>query len=174
MIDLDLKLTAWRARMLIVDCLAELAPEVEGELLLGLAGPSPGAAHERVDAPPEALAARIAPDPPRSRQTGSTTRAWVEPWAAQSRLACSVAEDAPERRLRALFTLGVQRLLAASDPAGALEAFERMADEARLLLGGAHDALRMTFCGVAQEHVRLAAKRAGKLMDPLYPPVRRR
>ena len=37
MIDLELKRIAWRARLLIVDALAELAPEVEGELLFALA-----------------------------------------------------------------------------------------------------------------------------------------
>ncbi len=60
-IDLDLRQTAWRARLLIADCLAELAPELEGELLVGLGTPAPGALHGRVDPPPGMLAARMAP-----------------------------------------------------------------------------------------------------------------
>jgi hypothetical protein len=78
-------------------------------------------------------------------------------------LLCRSLQEAPERKLRALFTVGVQRLLGAGDPTGALEAFARMEAEARLLLGdGAHDALARDFLRVAQEHVRLAAGR----LDP--------
>ncbi|MBV8911899.1 MAG: methyltransferase domain-containing protein, partial [Acetobacteraceae bacterium] len=161
MIDLDLKVTAWRARQLIIDCLAELAPEVEGELLRGLAEPSPGDLHDRVDPSPEALVARIAPWFSRTVQADRFDEARrLEAWMRDLDLLCTATAAEPERKFRGLFTIGVLRLIAQHDPAGALDAFERMAVEARLLVEDRkHGALAREFLRVAEEHIRLAADR---------------
>ncbi len=158
MIDLDLKATSWRARLLIADCLAELAPELEGEILRGLVEPSPGALGDRLDPPPPALLRRIAPWFVACVAADRFDDAHrVEPALRDLDTLCAALDD-PATRLRTLFALGVQRLLRGCDPAGALEAFERLETEARLLLP-THPALAREFIPMATEHVRLAAHR---------------
>ncbi len=161
MIDLDLQLTAWRARQMIVDCLAELAPEVEGELLYALAQRSPGDLHDRIDPPPDAIVNRIAPYFIRSVQADRFDEARrVEPWMADLDTLCAATAAGPERMFRALFTLGVLRLVGDGLPGQALEAFQRMEDEARRRLDQpGHADVARHFLGVAQEHVRLATSR---------------
>ncbi len=161
MIDLDLQLTAWRARQMIVDCLAELAPEVEGELLYALAQRSPGGLHDRIDPPAAAVVSRIAPYFIRSVQADRFDEARrVEPWMRDLDALCAATQADPERMFRALFTLGVLRLVGDGTPGPALLAFERMEEEARRRLDqpGQADVARH-FLGVAQQHVRLAASR---------------
>ena len=161
MIDLDLKHTASRARALIIDCLAELAPEVEGELLLGLAEPSPGELHDRIGAEPAALVSRIAPyfaSCVAANRFDEARR--VEKWMQDLGLLCRSLATEPQILFRTLFTVGVQRLIAARDPDGALEAFERLEAEARARLRQpGQEALARDFLLVAQEHLHLAAAR---------------
>ena len=160
MIDHDLRETAIRARMLIVDCLAELAPEVETELLRGLAEPSPGALGEWLDPAPDALTARLAPAFAQAvGEDRFDAAARLEPWLRDlDHLAASLAGQ-PELLLRALFTVGVHRLNAADDPAGALDAFERMAREARRRAGTGRPSPAQDFLRVAKEHMALARRR---------------
>ena len=56
LIDLDLHHSAWQARLLMVDCLAELAPELEAEMLAALAVPSAAGLAHRYPAGPVAAA----------------------------------------------------------------------------------------------------------------------
>lgn len=160
MIDHDLRQTAVGARMLILDCLAELAPEVEGELLRGLAAPSPGALGEWLDAAPEALAARIAPpfiEAVTAERYDAAAR--LEPWLDEPDLLERALEHQPDVLLRALFAIG-RRRLASGDPAGALEAFERMATQARRRIDHVgRDSPARDFLRVAKEHMALATQR---------------
>ncbi|GAC1348038.1 MAG: hypothetical protein NVSMB18_34960 [Acetobacteraceae bacterium] len=161
MIDLDLKRTAWRARQLTLDSLIELAPELEGELLRAWADPSPGALHDRIDPPGDAITARITPWFTRAVHADRFDDASrLEPWMRDLDLLCTTSADDPERLFRALFTVGVLRLVHQNAPGPALDAFERMEREARLLLANpAHEAGARHFLAVAEEHVRLAAAR---------------
>ncbi len=161
MIDLELKRIAWRARQLIIDSLAELAPEVEGELLFALAEDSPGALHDRIDLPPDALTARIAgffvPCVGASRFDEASR---VEPWMRDLDAVCSVLAGDKERLFRALFTVGVQRLVHDHALGPALQAFERLELETRLLLDDpAEGDVARQFFRVAQKHVQLVAAR---------------
>lgn len=61
MIDLDLRATAGRAKVLITDCLVELAPELEADLLLSLATASPPDRRDWQDVAPPVLVARMVP-----------------------------------------------------------------------------------------------------------------
>ena len=168
MIDLDLKRTAWRARLLAADCLAALAPELEGELLQGIAAASPGAAADWADPPPDALVARLAAyfatavGEDRFDDARRVEAALADPDAVVRALA-----SRPDLLLRTLFTRGVQRLLAHQDPAGALRAFERLAAEARNLQDrpGSEAAAR-DFLRLAHEHMELAATRLSGTPNP--------
>jgi 2-polyprenyl-3-methyl-5-hydroxy-6-metoxy-1,4-benzoquinol methylase len=161
MVDLDLKMTAWRSRLMIVDALAELAPEVEGELLLGLGARSPGALHDRADLPETEIVGRAAQFFTRTVQADLFDEARrVEAWMGDLDLVCRATADEPERMFRALFTVGVLRLIADADAEGALAAFERMALEARLLVDDPErGAVARDFLPVAEKHVRMAAER---------------
>ena len=95
MIDLDLKRTAWRARMLIVDCLAELAPEVEAR-----AAARPGRRPRRARCTtgstrrPEAVAARIVPAFIALVQADRFDEAaGLEPWMRDLDAVCAVCAE---------------------------------------------------------------------------------
>ena len=165
MVDLDLKRVAWQARALMVDCLAELAPELQGELLLALAEESPGPLHDRLDPSTDALAERIVPFFTRCVQEDRFDEAArLEPWMHDLDRVCRVTRAAPERLLRALFAVGVQHLVHHKAPGPAWAAFGRMAQEARVMLAsGAHAEIARHFLTVAEEHVRLAANRLGSV-----------
>ena len=154
MIDLDLRMTAWRARMTVVDCLAELAPEMEGELLLGVAQESPGGLRERIDLPPEMLAARIAPYLTRMVQANRFDEALrVEPWVRDLDLLVRATRHDPVGMFYALFTLGVLRLVGQGRTEDAARVFERLAAEAEARAG---DAQADRFRAVGVEHVAMA------------------
>ncbi len=156
MIDLDLRMTAWRARLMIVDCLAELTPEMEGELLAGLAQASPGGLHERIDPTPEMLAARIAPYLTRMVQANRFDEARrVEPWVRDLDLLARATAHDPVRMYYALFTLGVLRLVGENRAGDAATVFERLVREAEARAGDA-DADR--FRAVGAEHVAMARR----------------
>ena len=159
MIDHDLRQTAIDARMLVLDALAELAPELEPELLQALAEPSPGASAEWLDPTQAALVARLAPAFAAAVAADRPDdAARLEPWLHDlDRLTASLA-DRPELLFRTLFTLGRHRL--DQDPAAALQTFHRMAAEARRRIdrpgrpSPAQDFLRL-----AKEHIALAQQR---------------
>lgn len=167
-IDLDLRLTAWRARIMIVDQLAALAPELEGELLLGLASPSPGGLHARIDLPPEMLAARIAPWFTRMVQANRFDEARrLEPWVRDLDLLVAATRHEPATMFYALFTLGVLRLVAERRSDDAARVFARLAAEAELRLhdpaaGGRAGEFRQ----VGLDHVAMA-----EALRPALPPV---
>ena len=157
MIDLDLKLTAWRARQMILDCLAEIAPEVEGELVAAMGQPSPGTLHDRIDPPREAVVNRAAAVFIRAVQADRFDEARrLEGWMADLDEVCAATSHDPERLFRSLFTIGVLRLVGDGDAGAALEAFQRMQDEAGLR---PDQPIAQQFLAVARDHVRLAASR---------------
>jgi len=159
--DLQLKWTAWQARRLIVDCLAELAPEVEPELLQMLATKSPGRLHDWIDLPQDAVVERLVPAFTALVHADRFDAAErLAPWLRDLDAICAATQAKAEARFRALFTAGVLRLVHENDPAAALEAFERMEAEARHMLDDRdHAETARHFLGVATEHVRLAAGR---------------
>ncbi len=161
LIDYDLNLTSWRARIVCVDCLIEMAPEFEGSLLAGLGVPSPGALAQRTDPPPEVLAVRMAPFFARMVHATQYEEALrLEPWLRDLDLVCLALGPTPLELFHALFCIGVLRLNAMNDPHGALAAFQRMLAEAET---GLHEPARADlarhFLPVAQEHVALARSR---------------
>ncbi len=160
MIDLDLRMTAWRARLMIVDCLAELAPEMEGELLAGLAQPSPGGLRERIDPAPEMLAARIAPYLTRMVQANRFDEARrVEPWLRDLDLLVRATAHDPVGMYYALFTLGVLRLVGEGRTEDAAAVFGRLVAEAEARAG---DAQADRFRAVGVEHVAMARRWGGR------------
>lgn len=130
-IDLDLRQTAWRARILIFDLLSELAPELEGELLLGVGTPAPGELHQRIDPPPEILAARAAPYFTRMVQAGLSDHASrVEAWVANVDVLTVAMQHDPLALFYALFALGVHRARDSRHAAEARVIFGRLVREA--------------------------------------------
>ncbi len=154
MIDLDLRMTARRARMMIVDCLAELAPELEGELLAGVAQESPPGLRARIDVTPEMLAARIAPYLTRMVQANRFGEALrVEPWVRDLDVLVRATTPDPVAMFYALFTLGVLRLVGEGRAADAEGVFARLVAEAEARAG---DAQADRFRAVGAEHVAMA------------------
>ena len=155
MIDLDLRQTAWRARMLVADCLAELAPELEIEILLGLAAPSPGALHEWQDPPASVLLRRLLPPFVAAVQADRFDVARrLEPWLRDLDAVAAAAGEEAGLLFYALFTLGVLRMVAENRAAEAGAVFTRLAEEAARRPGP--DAAR--FHQIARDHVAMAAQ----------------
>ncbi len=151
LIDLDLQRVAAEARLLIGDRLGELAPELQGEVLLGLAAGADevgvavriaGAFADRVQADQFAAARMLAP------------------WMGDFDRLGGLLAGSPGLLLRSLFTVGVLRLIDAGDARGALAAFTRLEREAGRLRGDPRQrSLARDFLRLAQEHKRLAATR---------------
>jgi SAM-dependent methyltransferase len=158
MIDLDLRATAWRARMLIADCLIELAPEMEGEILAGLAAPSPGALQERIGLPADLLIPRLAPWFTRMVQTDRFDEAArVAPWLSDIDEVARVLADDPFTLFYALFNLGVLRMVHEGRAQVAATIFSRLAHEAETRLAGPNPHPQTQgFRQIALEHVALA------------------
>lgn len=154
MIDLDLRQTGWRARLLVADMLAELAPELEGELLVGLATPVEGGLQDRTGLPPGVLLPRLAPWFTRMVQADRFEEAArVEPWLRDVDGLVAATRGEPSVMYYALFTLGVLRLVGQNRAAEAAVVFGRLAAEADALRP---DALAESFRRIAVEHVALA------------------
>ena len=152
LIDLALKRTAWRARLLMVECLAELAPGLAGELVAGVAAGSPGRAADWADAPQAAVIELVAgyfTEAVAADRFDDARR--VEAWVANAEAVVDALKERPDLLLRTLFMRGVQRLMAHRDPAGALVAFERLAREARRLAAA-------DYVAIAEEHMDLASR----------------
>ncbi|MDT7950305.1 MAG: class I SAM-dependent methyltransferase [Acetobacteraceae bacterium] len=152
LVDLDLKQTAWRAQHRAAACLAAMAPGLGGALVQAVAAGSPEGA-DWADAPEAAVlelvagffAGAVAAD-----QFGEARR--VEAWVEDADRLVAALEGQTGLLLQTLFMRGVQRLVGHGDAAGALLAFERLAQEARRL--GAAD-----YGAIAEEHMALAAAR---------------
>ena len=159
MIDYDLNLTTWRARIICVDCLALLAPELEGSLLAGLAGASDGALAERVDPPPDVVIARLAPffsEKVHATEYDEAMR--LEPWLRDLDALCAATRGDQKLMHHLLFTVGVLRLNRLHDLPGALAAFQRMQHEAETeLQDPGRTALAGHFLPVARDHAQHVA-----------------
>ncbi len=156
LIDYDLNLTSWRARVICVDCLALLAPELEGSLLAGLAGASSGALADRVDPPPSVVIARLAPffsNKVHATEYDEAMR--LEPWLRDLDALCTAMRRDQKAMHHLLFTVGVLRLNRLRDLPGALAAFQRMQAEAEAeLRDPGRAALAGHFLPVARDHAR--------------------
>lgn len=156
LIDLDLKRTAWRARLLMAEYVGALAPGLAATVAAGIARGSPGELADWDDPPAgaviemvaEVFVAAVAAD-----RFDEARR--VEEWVADADAVIAALAGRPELLLPTLFMRGMQRLEGYQDPAGALRAFERLAGEAQRL--GATDYMEM-----AREHMRLAMTRSGE------------
>ena len=172
MIDLELKAAAWRARLMMLDSLVELAPELEVDLLMGLAQPSPGSLHDRIDPPPDVVINRIAgpfAHLVHANQYDAAER--LEPWMRDLDAVCAATAADPMRMYHALFTIGVLRMNHLGQPAAARAAFQRIGDEAqRRLADPAGAELAAHFLAVAADHVRMAEARLPPQPEPLPEP----
>ena len=150
MVDLDLKRTAWRARLLMLRSLAALAPALEGTLLQAGAAASPGRQADWDDAPGAAVIAAVAPFFVAAVAADRFDEARrVEPWVMDADAVVAALAGDRALLLRTLFMRGVSLLIGHREPAGALAAFERLAAEAQRL--GARD-----YQAIAAEHIALA------------------
>lgn len=154
LIDYDLNLTTWRARIVCVDCLALLAPELEGSLLASLAAASQGRLAERIDPPPDVVIARLAPffsDKVHRTEYDEAMR--LEPWLRDLDALCAATRGDQKMMHHLLFTVGVLRLNRMQNLGGAMAAFQRMQAEAETEL---HDPARAALAGhflpVARQH----------------------
>ena len=164
LIDYDLHHTSWRSRMMVVDCLAELAPELEGHLLAGLAAPSYGALADRVDPPAGVVMARLAPwFSAKVHATEYDAAMLLEPWLRDLAALCDATRGDQMVRYHLLFTVGVLRLNHLRDLPGALAAFRcMMAEAAGELPDPALSPLAQHFFPVARDHAaHVAAMMAG-------------
>jgi len=156
LVDLDLKRTAWQARLLTARCVGALAPGLAGTVVAGIAAGSPGVLADWDDPPARAVIETVAElfvDAVAADRFDEARR--VEEWLADADAVIGALAGRPELLLRTLFLRGVQRLEGHRDPAGARRAFERLADEARRL--EATDYKEM-----AREHTALAMTRSGE------------
>ena len=131
LIDLDLHNSAWQARLLMLDCLVELAPELEVELLAALAAPSAPGLAGRIDIPPGRLLPRLVPPFMRLAEEGRYAEASrLEPFLQDLDAVCAVPYPDPPTLLRMLYQIGILRLNYRRDVPAARAAFAHMADHA--------------------------------------------
>jgi len=131
LIDLDLHHSAWQARLLMVDCLAELAPELEAEMLAALAVPSAAGLAGRIDIPPGRLLPRLVGPFMRLVDAGRYAEAArLEPFLQDLDAVCDAPYPDPPALLRMLFQVGVLRLNYRHDLTAARAAFQRMVEHA--------------------------------------------
>lgn len=130
MVDLDLAQTAWRARLMIVDALTEAAPEMEIELLVGLATVRPANLSQLTNAPPGMLVARVAPCFTRLAQEQRLDEALcLEPWLRNLDVLAPALVGQPIMLFLVLFGLGSIYLAHLKRADSAANAFERLASE---------------------------------------------
>ncbi len=144
LVDLDLARTAWRARLLALSCLAEMAPTLAGTVL---ATADAGSAWDR--APTSAVIELVAPFFVAAVAADRFEAArGVAGWLADAAAVLeALAGDRP-LLLRTLFMRGVPLLVGDGDAAGAVAAFERLGVEARRL--GAADYVALAAAHVAR------------------------
>jgi len=131
LIDLDLHHSAWQARLLMLDCLAELAPELEVELLAALAAPSAPGLAGRIDIPPGRLVTRMAR--PFIALVGAgryAEAARLEPFLRDLDAVCAARHPDPPALLLLLYQIGILRLNYRRDLPAARAAFVQMSEHA--------------------------------------------
>ncbi len=129
LIDLALRDSAAAARLMMLDALADLAPELELELLAAVAAPS-GDPAARVDVPPGRMIARMAGPFTRAVEEGRMGEAArLAPFLTDLDAIVAAPHGSPVALLLLLFRLGLLRLHL-QDHAGARAAFLRMAEQA--------------------------------------------
>ncbi len=131
LIDLDLHQSAWQARLLMLDCLVELAPEMEVEMLAALAAPSAPGLAGRIDIPRVRLLPRLVPPFMRLVGEGRYAEASrLEPFLRNLDAVCDVPYPDPPTLLLMLFQIGILRLNFRRDVPAARAAFAHMAEHA--------------------------------------------
>ena len=156
LIDFTLQAVTWHARLLIVDRLTELAPELEPQLLAGWAAASPGALAGRLDPPRSVVVQRTAHVFNRLVHTTAYDEALrLAPALDDLDTVCSALATQPLVLFHALFCLGVLRLNRLRALPAAHAAFARMQAEATARQDGPDAASARHYRGVAEEHVRL-------------------
>jgi SAM-dependent methyltransferase len=129
LIDLALRDSAATARLMMLDALVNLAPELELELLAAVAAPS-GDPAARVDVQPDRMIARMAGPFVRAMAEGRTAEAArLAPFLTDLDAIVAAPHGSPVALLLLLFRLGLLRLHL-QDRAGARAAFLRMAEQA--------------------------------------------
>jgi len=129
LIDLALRDSAATARLMMLDALVNLAPELELELLAAVAAPS-GDPAARVDVQPDRMIARMAGPFVRAMEEGRTAEAArLAPFLTDLDAIVAAPHGSPVALLLLLFRLGLLRLHL-QDRAGARAAFLRMAEQA--------------------------------------------
>ncbi len=130
LIDLALRVSAVETRMMMLDALVELAPEMEAELLAA-AAPYGGELGARVDLPAGRVIARVAPVFRQAVEDGRMQEAArLAPALADLDGVVAALDRDPVRMMLTLFRLGVLRLRHLQDLAGARAAFSAMAAQA--------------------------------------------
>ena len=152
LVDLDLKRTAWRARLLLLESLAVRVPELAGTLM---AAAGTGAPADWDAAPDAAVIATVAPFFVAAVAADRFAEARrVERWLTEAdRVVAALAGD-DGLLLRTLFMRGVLALVADGNPARASAAFEVLAAEARRL----HSP---DYAAIAAEHLALTRRQVG-------------
>ena len=129
LIDLALRDSAATARLMMLDALVNLAPELELELLAAVAAPS-GDPAARVDVQPDRMIARMTGPFVRAMEEGRTAEAArLAPFLTDLDAIVAAPHGSPVALLLLLFRLGLLRLHL-QDRAGARAAFLRMAEQA--------------------------------------------
>ena len=155
LIDLELKQIAWRSRVMLAMGVSALAPGLSATLAAGIAAGSPGASADWEDAPEAAVIEMVAGvfvEAVAAERFDDARR--VERWLADTDRVVEALSGRPALLLRTLLMRGVQRLDGHDDPAGAQDAFERLAREARRLESA-------EYLDLAREHRAVAASRSG-------------
>ncbi len=129
LIDLALRDSAANARLMMLDALVDLAPELEMELLAAVAAPS-GDSAARVDLPPDRMIARMAGPFTRAVEEGRMGEAArLAPFLTDLDAIVAAPHGSPVAMLLLLFRLGLLRLHL-QDRTGARAAFLRLAEQA--------------------------------------------
>lgn len=129
LIDLALRDSAAAARLMMLDALVDLAPELELELLAAVAAPS-GDPAVRVDVQPDRMIARMAGPFARAVQEERMGEAaLLAPFLTDLDAIVTAPHGSPVALILLLFHLGLLRLHL-QDRAGARAAFLRMAEQA--------------------------------------------
>ncbi len=129
LIDLALRDSAANARLMMLDALVDLAPELELELLAAVAVPS-GDPAARVDVPPDRMIVRMAGPFTHAVEEGRMGEAArLAPFLTDLDAIVAAPHGSPVTMIMLLFRLGLLRLHL-QDRTGARAAFLRMAEQA--------------------------------------------
>ena len=125
LIDLALRGNAVQARLMMLDCLLHLAPELQLELLAAVAAPSTGDLAGRIDVPPDVMLPRLFGPFLRALDEGRADEAdRLAPALGDLDAVVNAPHHSPPALLALLLRLGDHRLHHRRDPAGARMAFQ--------------------------------------------------